>query len=89
MLTKLKRWTPIKESTRPKSVLKARCDFEDIGTILSWLARNNLRIDFTAYPEKPKEELLPGVRKLYEIHSEVRSLLQTMMEAQDFALIHN
>ncbi|KAJ5790130.1 uncharacterized protein N7518_007141 [Penicillium psychrosexuale] len=81
VLTKLKRWAPIAESTRPKSVIKARGDFEDITAILDWLVGNNLRIDFTAYPEKPKEELLPYFRKLYEIHSESRSLLQATMKA--------
>lgn len=68
---------------------KAGGDFEDMTTILQWLAKNNLRIDFTAYPEKPKEELLPCFRKLYELHAITRSLLEVTMDARDFALICN
>ncbi|KAJ5920516.1 hypothetical protein N7516_011374 [Penicillium verrucosum] len=64
-------------------------DFEDMTTVLQWLAKNNLRIDFTAYPEKPKEELLPCFRKLYELHAITRSLLEVTMDARDFALICN
>jgi hypothetical protein len=51
--------------------------------------RNNLRINFTAYPEKPKESLLPGFRKLCELHTTVRPLLEATMEVRDFALLHN
>ncbi|KAJ9480970.1 hypothetical protein VN97_g12546 [Penicillium thymicola] len=89
ILTKIKRWHSLAESTRPQSVRKAGGDFEDMTVILLWLAENNLRIDFTAYPEKPKGELLPCFRKLYELHAITRSLLEVTMDARDFALICN
>ena len=68
---------------------KAHGGYEDMRAILHWLARNNLRIDFTAYPEKLNGELLPCFRKFYELHSIVRSLLEETMDAQDFALVRN
>ena len=68
---------------------KAYGDYEDMRAILHWLAGNNLHIDFTAYPEKPKGELLPCFRKLYELHAIVRSLLEVTMDPQDFALVCN
>lgn len=89
MLTKIKRWSFFAESTRPKSIKKADGDVQDIEAILNWLARNNLRIDFAGYPDKPKEDLLSGIRKLHEMHAAVRPLLEVTMEAQDFALISN
>ncbi|KAI2722809.1 hypothetical protein CBS147332_3738 [Penicillium roqueforti] len=89
VLTKIKRWAFIAESTRPQSNRKARGDFEDITAILNWLARKNLRIYFTNYPEKSRDDLLSWVRKLYELHTTVRALLEITMEAQDFALIRN
>ncbi|CAI7608857.1 hypothetical protein PCG10_008882 [Penicillium crustosum] len=89
ILTKIKRWYSVAESTRPQSIRKARGDFEDMRAILHWLAKNNLRIDFTAYPEKPKEELLPCFRKFYELHVIVHFLLEVTMDAQDFALACN
>lgn len=68
---------------------KAHGNYEDMRAILHWLARNNLHIDFTAYPEKPKK-LLPGFRKLYELNPIiVRSPLKVTVDAHDFALSCN
>lgn len=89
MLTKIKRWSFLDESTRPKSIKKADGDAQDIEVILTWLARKKLCIDFADYPDKPKEDLLSGVRKLHEMHAAVRPLLEVTMEVQDFALISN
>ncbi|OQE38473.1 hypothetical protein PENCOP_c008G05304 [Penicillium coprophilum] len=89
MLTKVKRWSDIAQSTRPRSIKKAHGDFQDIQVILGWLISNNLRIDFTAYPEKPKESLLPCFRKLCQLHTTVRPLLEVAMEAQDLDRLHN
>lgn len=87
VLTKIKRWSFIATSTRPLSIAKAANDVEDIQGILRWLAGKNLRIDFAGYPEKPKEDLLPGVRQLYDMHATIRPLLESTMEPQDFAQI--
>ena len=77
----------IAESTRPASITKARNDVSDIQVILRWLAERNIRIDFTAYPEKPKDQLLPGFRMMYARYAEVRGLLAATMEEEDLALI--
>ncbi|KAG2016906.1 hypothetical protein GB937_006109 [Aspergillus fischeri] len=81
VLTKIKRWSFLAESTRPQSIRKAESD--------GWLAGNELHMDFEGYPEKPKEELLSGVRKLYQMHAAIRPLLETTLDAENFALINN
>jgi hypothetical protein len=77
------------ESTRPQSVKKRRSDVRDIEVLVNWLAENELHMNFEGYPEKPKEELLSGVRKLYQMHAAIRPLLETTLDAEDFALINN
>ncbi|OJJ50322.1 hypothetical protein ASPZODRAFT_149677 [Penicilliopsis zonata CBS 506.65] len=89
VLTKIKRWVFAAESTRPQSIRKAQRDVQDIEVILDWLAKNNLHIDLGSYPDKPKEDLLSGVRKLHQMHANLRPLLETTLEAKDFALINN
>lgn len=63
---------------------KSRGDVADIEALLEWLAKHDLCIDFTGYPEKPEEELIRGVRKLYQKNVAIRPLLETTMEPQDF-----
>lgn len=87
VITKIKRWSFLAESTRPKSMTKAWTDFQDIKVLLDWLSRNKLYVDFEGYAEKPKEELLPGARKLYQMHAEIRPLLEVTLDAETFALI--
>jgi hypothetical protein len=58
VLTKIKRWFTMAESTRPQSVRKAENDIRDINVLLDWLKRI-IHIDFEGYPEKPKRDLLP------------------------------
>jgi hypothetical protein len=87
ILTKIKRWSFLAESTRPQSMRKAERDIWDIEALLNWLVQNDLRIDFEGYPEKPKHDLLSDVRKLHQMHAAVRPLLETTLKAEDFALI--
>ncbi|KAH1334348.1 hypothetical protein KXX67_006555 [Aspergillus fumigatus] len=61
VLTKIKRWSTLAESTRPQSIKKADSDIDDIEVLLKWLARNQFHIDFEGYLAKPKEELLSGL----------------------------
>lgn len=89
VLTKIKRWSFLAESTRPLSIRKAKRDVEDIEVLLKWLARNGLRIDFEAYPEKPEQDLLSGVRMLYQMHPTVRPLLETTLKTEHFTFISN
>ena len=56
---------------------------------ISFLLNNVTLIDFAGCPEKPKEDLLSGLRKLYEMHTAVRPLLEVTMGVQNFALISN
>ncbi|KAH1418957.1 hypothetical protein KXX32_008943 [Aspergillus fumigatus] len=89
VLTKIKRWSTLAESTRPQSIKKADSDIDDIEVLLKWLARNQFHIDFEGYLAKPKEELLSGVRKLYQLHAAFRPLLETTLDEESFALINN
>lgn len=75
------------ESTRPKTMKKNRGDVDDIEAILEWLAKHDLCINFSGYPEKPEEELICGVRKLYQMNAAIRPLLETTTEPQDFSRI--
>lgn len=86
---KIRRWSFLADSTRPQSIQKAKRDVEDIKLLFTWLARKNLRVDFEGYWDKPKEDLLPGIRKLYEMHAMLRPLIETALEGEDFALISN
>jgi hypothetical protein len=79
----------IRESTRPASISKAITDLEDIRVILVWLKERELLIDFAAYPEKPKEELLPGFHAMYRKGAEFRTLLHATMVEEDLALVRN
>ncbi|KAJ5134548.1 hypothetical protein N7526_005913 [Penicillium atrosanguineum] len=89
VLTKLKRWAFIADSTRPASTRKAVRDVKDIQVILTWLVNDGGLIDFEGYPEKPKHELLALVRKLYQMHTTTRPLLAATLSAEDLALISN
>jgi hypothetical protein len=88
-LTKLKRWRFVVDSQVPKAKLKAKGDIKDLTTTLSWLAKRQLRIDFSGYPEKPKNDFLPGLFKLYsrKEHSEVRDLLKKTLDEGDIELV--
>jgi hypothetical protein len=77
------------ESTRPQSIAKTENDFHDIGVLLNWLAENELHMSFEGYPEKRKEDLLSGIRKLYQMDAAIRPLLETTLDAEDFAFINN
>ncbi|KAL9100940.1 MAG: hypothetical protein Q9163_003755 [Psora crenata] len=87
VLTKIKRWMFIAESTRPASKSKANHDLTDIRVILRWLAERKIRIDFTAYPEQPKDRFLPGLRMLYARDTEAQGLLDVTMEEEDLASV--
>ncbi|KAJ5229248.1 hypothetical protein N7489_009956, partial [Penicillium chrysogenum] len=89
VLTKLKRWAFIANSTRPASKRKAVRDVDDIKVILTWLVNDGSLIDFKGYLEQPKHELLAFVRKLYQMHTKIRPLLAATLSAEDLALISN
>lgn len=89
VLTKIKRWMFLTESTRPYSIRRAERDVDDIEALLTWLTENNLHVDFAGYSEKPKQDLLSMVRKLYQKVTGLRPLIEAGLEAEDFALIRN
>ncbi|KAJ5675031.1 uncharacterized protein N7477_004965 [Penicillium maclennaniae] len=80
--TKIKRWSFLADSTRPKSITKAARDVQDIEILLRWLAKNDLYIDFEGYPEKQEQEHLSGVRKLYQMHATIRLLLEITLKVE-------
>ncbi|KAK1226286.1 hypothetical protein PQX77_010759 [Marasmius sp. AFHP31] len=80
ILTKLKRWCTLHESTRPKTRLKAQSDRHDINFLVELLVENKLHIAFDEYTGKPREQLLKYVRiywaqlKLEENHDGIEAL---------------
>ncbi|KAI4125347.1 MAG: hypothetical protein LQ338_004306 [Usnochroma carphineum] len=88
IITKVKRWVHLAESTRPQSIAKAASDFSDIEFLLHWLVDHNQEVDFESYAAvKPKVQLLPMFRTLYRIKTGVRGLLQRVLKAADFEYI--
>ncbi|KAG9224473.1 hypothetical protein CCMSSC00406_0007666 [Pleurotus cornucopiae] len=69
ILTKLKRWTNIFASSRPKSRKKAASDLVDITFLVQWLIQEELRIDFDLYQlseGKERSVLLDYVRMYWD-----------------------
>ncbi|KAK2752123.1 hypothetical protein FQN55_008013 [Onygenales sp. PD_40] len=88
ILTKLKRWMFLAESTRPKSVTRAENDFYDMEKILRWLDKRSATIDLAKYPETPKEKLLQGLRLLIRADGgRLYDLLKSTLPPDDFQAI--
>lgn len=64
ILTKLKRWSTTRSSTRPKTIFKARTDKRDIIFMIAYLSDRNLKIEFEDYKGVEKEVLLRMVATL-------------------------
>jgi len=56
LLTKLKRWYHNRDSTYPKTVEKRKSDKRDLNYMVTWLAGNNMTIEFEKYRGKSKTE---------------------------------
>jgi len=67
ILTKIKRWVTLSESTRPLSILKAEKDMKDITYLLRWLVEHKENIDFAGYKAAHPERLLDAARQLVRI----------------------
>ncbi|KAK2806656.1 hypothetical protein FQN51_006622 [Onygenales sp. PD_10] len=88
ILTKLKRWMFLAESTRPKSVTRAENDFYDMEKILRWLDKRSATIDMARYPETSKEKLLQGLRLLIRADGgRLYDLLKSTLPPDDFQAI--
>ncbi|KAK7036752.1 hypothetical protein VNI00_011418 [Paramarasmius palmivorus] len=88
ILTKLKRWSAIQDSTRPKTMLKARSDLEDVKFLVNFLAEKQEHVAFDEYAGKPREALLKHVGVLWEhfvLHEDTDSLetLQKVLKPDD------
>ncbi|KAG9228109.1 hypothetical protein BJ875DRAFT_538377 [Amylocarpus encephaloides] len=64
VLTKIKRYATLSESTRPKSQAKASTDIKDITYLLGWLEEHHEQVNFADY-ESPQPE------RLYDTVSQV------------------
>ncbi|EGD97450.1 hypothetical protein TESG_04859 [Trichophyton tonsurans CBS 112818] len=60
VLTKLKRWMHISDSTRPASIARTANDMQDIKTILGWLIGHRLKVNFDMHPEKKRRSFSQG-----------------------------
>jgi len=88
IITKIKRWVHIAESTRPQSIQKANSDLSDITFLIRWLVSNDQEVDFESYAAiLPKDRLLPGFRTLHRLNAAVRGDLQKVLKAVDFQYV--
>lgn len=77
ILTKLKRWTMNRTSTRPKTKAKRDTDWADIKYLVAWLSERTYKIEFSKYEGKSRGDLLLMAR---QVHHE-------LMEEEDEDLI--
>jgi hypothetical protein len=77
----MKRWYQNRESTYPKTLAKNGSDKRDLDFLVTWLAENNMTIEFEKYQGKNKEELLRYVRYYQEKYSEDESLMEDLKKA--------
>jgi len=85
VITKIKRWMNLAESTRPQSIMKAGTDKRDILFLLKWLVEQNRKVDFQSYEAiKPKDELLPAFRLFYRLVPESETVMQGALDSADF-----
>jgi DNA-directed RNA polymerase subunit L len=80
------------ESTRPRSILKAGTDLEDIIYVLKWLVEHKETIDFARYEAAHPERLFDAVRKLVYIgkrdgQARLLELLFSVLTEEDLAKI--
>ena len=80
LLTKMQRWYQNRESTRPKTVNKSHSDKNDLDYLVSWLAENDMTIEFEKYRGKTKDQLLEYVRA-YLISTKAQDLMQDLKAA--------
>lgn len=77
VLTKMKRWASISDSTFPPSVKKAGTDLQDIDFLIKWLQERNLKISVGAY-NAAKPERLYSALKVYAKHLEDNRLTEKL-----------
>ena len=82
----------LSESTRPRSIIKAQRDLEDIGYLLRWLAQHKENIDFARYESTHPERLFDAVRQLVHIgkrdsRTSLLELLVSVLTEEDLAKV--
>jgi hypothetical protein len=82
----------LSESTRPRSINKAKTDLEDIRYLLHWLAQHKENIDFVRYEAAHPERLFDAVRQLVHIgtrdgQASLLELLFSVLTEKDLAKI--
>ena len=82
----------LSESTRPRSITKAKRDLEDIGYLLRWLAQHKENIDFVRYESSHPERLFDVVRQLVRIGkreswADLLELLGSVLTEEDLAKV--
>ncbi|KAI9790626.1 MAG: hypothetical protein M1816_004959 [Peltula sp. TS41687] len=92
ILTKIKRWAMLSESTRPRSIVKAQMDLEDIKYLLRWLAQHKEKIDFAGYEAADPKRLFDAVRQLVQSgkrdgNTSLLELLFSVLTEEDLAKI--
>lgn len=89
ILTKLKRWTVNRTSTREKTKTKIATDRADIEYLIIWLAEQEWKIEFSKYEGKLRGDLLPMVRQVHQAlvddeNEELLAMLEAVMYPVDW-----
>lgn len=82
----------LSESTRPRSIMKAQTDLEDIRYLLDWLAQHKENIDFAGYEAAHPERLFNAVWQLVHIgkkdgQASLLELLFSVLTEEDLAKV--
>lgn len=83
LLTKMKRWyhESQSKSTRPKTISKILSDKRDLDYLVSWLAENNMTIEFEQYRGKTRDELMKFVCRYWLAVQEDEVVAQDLKKA--------
>lgn len=79
VLTKLKRWANIQDSTHPTTKAKALTDIQDIKFLVNWLFRRDLTINVSSYHSAKPERLYQAL-KVYHEHLQENGPMERLDE---------
>lgn len=88
VLTKIKRWAGLKDSTHPRAKTKAAAHLGDIKFLVEWLVERDLRIDISSY-NAAKPERLYNAQNLYRQYLEENGLTRQLDQFRQVVSPHD
>ncbi|KAI9807502.1 MAG: hypothetical protein M1825_005442 [Sarcosagium campestre] len=84
---KLRRWRHIAESTRPRSVMKAAQDADDIQFLMTWLVAEKQHVSFQEIDTQSKDGILQGFRQFFEKYPAAREYATIVLEQAELNIV--